>query len=154
MADPGFIGTTDPVEGGDVRCGRFSVKTYAKMKELGHWGESAPGGPLDPPLVIVHEIYGVPLADPPTPPMEPNSFVFAYILAEKHSCRALATNRVGAPNGKSWIHPCTVTKSYDKNSYQKGHFLNLGQCDTKGSYGLDPRCAREALDHIKSGLIC
>ena len=53
MADPGFpVGVCGPVGGGggdvDLRRGHFSVKMYAKMKELGPVG----GGraPLDPPM--------------------------------------------------------------------------------------------------------
>ena len=48
VADPGF-----PVGGGDVdlRRGRFSMKMYVKMKELGPVGGHAPGTPpLDPPM--------------------------------------------------------------------------------------------------------
>ena len=49
MADPGF-----PVGGGmDLLRGRFLVKMYAKMEELGPIGGRAPGtSPLDPPMVM------------------------------------------------------------------------------------------------------
>ena len=51
VADPGF-----PVGGGggggaNLRRRRFSVKMYAKMKELGPVGGRAPGTPLDPPMI-------------------------------------------------------------------------------------------------------
>ena len=54
MADPGFpVGGRAPIRGGvDLRYEHFSVKMYAKMKELGPIG----GGvclarpPLDPPM--------------------------------------------------------------------------------------------------------
>ena len=41
-----------PIWGGvDLRCGHFSVKMYAKTKELGPIGGRAPGtAPLDPPM--------------------------------------------------------------------------------------------------------
>ena len=58
VKDPGF-----PVGGGgewthwggvDPQCGRFSVKMYAKMKELGPVGGHAPStAPLDPPMVML-----------------------------------------------------------------------------------------------------
>ena len=53
VADPGFpIGGRAPVRGGmDLRRGHFSVKMYAKTKELGPIGGRAPGTPsLDPPM--------------------------------------------------------------------------------------------------------
>ena len=53
VADPGFpVGGLIPIEGDtDVRRGCFSMKTCAKMKELGPvWGRGAGGVPLDPPL--------------------------------------------------------------------------------------------------------
>ena len=56
--DPGFsIGGRGPILGGfGLQHGHFSVKMYAKMKELGpvlggvHW--HAP--PLDPPMIFVY----------------------------------------------------------------------------------------------------
>ena len=40
--------------GVDPQCGRFSVKMYAKMKELGPVGGHAPStAPLDPPMVML-----------------------------------------------------------------------------------------------------
>ena len=60
VADPGFpIGGRAPVRGGmDLRCGHFSVKMYAKMKELGPIGGRAPGTPpLDPPMVMIYVIF-------------------------------------------------------------------------------------------------
>ena len=53
MADPGFpVGGRAPVRGGmDLRCGHFSVKMYAKMKELCPGGAACAGhAPLDPPM--------------------------------------------------------------------------------------------------------
>ena len=51
--DPGFsVGGRGPILGGfGLQCGHFSVKMYAKMKELGNLGGRAPGTPsLDPPM--------------------------------------------------------------------------------------------------------
>ena len=47
VADPGFpVGGRGPVRGGmDLRHRHFSVKLYAKMKELGPVGGRAPGTP-------------------------------------------------------------------------------------------------------------
>ena len=46
VADPGL-----PVGGAvDLRCGHFSVKMYAKMKELGPMGGVRRARPLDPPM--------------------------------------------------------------------------------------------------------
>ena len=58
VADPGFpvgggvhpLGAgVDPLGAGvDLRCGHFSVKMYAKTKELGPIGGRAPGTPPPP----------------------------------------------------------------------------------------------------------
>ena len=51
--DPGFsIGGCGPILGGfGLQRGHFSVKMYAKMKELGPVeGGHAPARPLDPPM--------------------------------------------------------------------------------------------------------
>ena len=52
--DPGFSvggGGVDPFLGGfGLQCGHFSVKMYAKMKELGPVGGRVPARPLDPPM--------------------------------------------------------------------------------------------------------
>ena len=58
MADPGFPvgGGMHPLGGGvDLRCGLFSVKMYAKTKELGPIrGGVRPARPhLDPPMQIL-----------------------------------------------------------------------------------------------------
>ena len=47
VADPGFpVGGRAPVSGGvDLRRGHFSVKMYAKTKELGPIGGHVPGTP-------------------------------------------------------------------------------------------------------------
>ena len=52
VADPGFPvgGGAEPLGGTDLRCGCFSAKTYAKMKELDPVGGAcASGAPLDLP---------------------------------------------------------------------------------------------------------
>ena len=51
--DPGFsIGGRGPILGGfGLERGHFSVKMYAKTKELGPVGGSALARPLDPPMV-------------------------------------------------------------------------------------------------------
>ena len=53
MADPGFpVGGRAPIRGGvDLRRGHFSVKMYAKMKELGPMGGVRRARPLDPPML-------------------------------------------------------------------------------------------------------
>ena len=44
-------GGRGPILGGfGLQCGHFSVKMYAKMKELGPVGGRAPARPLDPPM--------------------------------------------------------------------------------------------------------
>ena len=48
VADPGF-----PVGGVDLRCRYFSMKMYAKTKELDPVGGMRPACPLDPPMVLV-----------------------------------------------------------------------------------------------------
>ena len=52
--DPGFsVGGHGPILGGGfgLQCGHFSVKMYAKMKELGPVGGACAGmPPLDPPM--------------------------------------------------------------------------------------------------------
>ena len=55
MADPGFpVGGRAPVRGGvDLRRGHFSVKMYAKMKELGPTGGVRRARPLDPPMSCI-----------------------------------------------------------------------------------------------------
>ena len=57
MVDPGFpIGGHAPIRGGmDLRCRHFSVKMYAKTKELGPIGGRAPGTPLDPPMCPTYQ---------------------------------------------------------------------------------------------------
>ena len=47
MADPGFpVGRHGPIRGDvDLRCGHFSAKMYAKMKEMGPIGGRALGTP-------------------------------------------------------------------------------------------------------------
>ena len=56
VADPGFSvggGGRRPVGGANLRCIHFSVKTYAKMKEIdpaGGGGACAGGIPMDPPM--------------------------------------------------------------------------------------------------------
>ena len=56
MADPGFPvgGVPSHWRGADLQCGCFSVKTYAKMKELdpvGGGGQAPVASPLDPPMI-------------------------------------------------------------------------------------------------------
>ena len=55
VADPGFpVGGRASVRGGmDFLCRCFSVKMYAKMKELGHirGGVHPARPPLDPPMI-------------------------------------------------------------------------------------------------------
>ena len=56
MADPGFpVGGRAPVRGGmDLRRGHFSVKMYAKTKELGPIGGACAGHtPLDLPMINI-----------------------------------------------------------------------------------------------------
>ena len=62
--------------------------------------------------VTLH-FYSLTLADPGGPrPTGSNSFVFAYIFGRKRPCQRLAAHpppppqRVGAPDGKSWIRHC------------------------------------------------
>ena len=46
-------GGVDPFWGGfGLQRGHFSVKMYAKMKELGPVGGRAPARPLDPPMLL------------------------------------------------------------------------------------------------------
>ena len=47
-------GGVDPFWGGfGLQCGHFSVKMYAKIKELGPVGGRAPARPPDPPMTGV-----------------------------------------------------------------------------------------------------
>ena len=56
MADPGFPvwGGVDPLGGVDLQCGHFSVKMYAKMKELGPVG----GGGRAPKFFVCRSATG------------------------------------------------------------------------------------------------
>ena len=50
VADPGFpAGGVDPLGECGPLMGHFSVKMYAKIKELGPWGVHRP---LDPPMGV------------------------------------------------------------------------------------------------------
>ena len=49
-------GDVDPFWGGfDLQRGHFSVKMYAKMKELGPVGAHVPACPLDPPMIMFYK---------------------------------------------------------------------------------------------------
>ena len=54
VADPGFpVGGCTRWGGVDLRHGHFSVKMYAKTKELGPMGGVRPVRPLDPPMTTL-----------------------------------------------------------------------------------------------------
>ena len=51
---------------------------------------------------IIGGSRGVPLAHAPPPPTGSNSFIFAYVFAEKHPCRRSALpQRLGAPQTRN-----------------------------------------------------
>ena len=59
MADPGFLvgGGAEPLGGANLRRGHFSVKMYAKTKELDPVGGGACWRrPLDPPVISIVKV--------------------------------------------------------------------------------------------------
>ena len=57
VADPGFpVGGRRPVGGANLRCIHFSVKMYAKMKEIDPVGGGG-GAPATPPWIRQCKIF-------------------------------------------------------------------------------------------------
>ena len=70
----------DPFWGGfGLQRGHFSVKMYAKMKELGPVGGRAPARPLDPPMVYA---FSVSLSGDET--VDSNLTVFDSVMTDTH----------------------------------------------------------------------